>query len=82
MPIFEFRCLNCGKVFEKLFLSQDKDQDANLICPQCQGEALERVISRANSRITPGSSRNPKITSKACSSGNNCMTLEVPGYGD
>ena len=24
MPIFEFRCLECGSIFEKLFMSSDE----------------------------------------------------------
>lgn len=82
MPIFEFRCLKCGKLFEKLFLSGKDDCEVSLKCPDCQSEALERVISKANCKVMPGNSNGPKITHKSCSSGNDCMTLEVPGYGD
>lgn len=79
MPIFEFRCLECSNLFEKLFMNSDEEVD--LACPQCQSETLERVVSRTNYNIGVGPGGNkPKITTKSCGGGSNqCMTLDLPG---
>ena len=80
MPIFEFRCAECGKEFEKLFINSEEQVD--LACPECKGDALERVVSRTNYTIGVGPGGNqPKITSKSCGGADNqCMTLELPGH--
>ncbi|MBN2061960.1 MAG: zinc ribbon domain-containing protein [Deltaproteobacteria bacterium] len=78
MPIFEFRCLDCGTLFEKLFMNSD--EEIQLICPKCQSKSLERVVSRTNHAIGLSSASNhPKITSKSCGPSNECMTLDLPG---
>lgn len=78
MPIFEFRCLGCNHIFEKLFLN-DKDS-VHLECPECRSSSLERVVSRANYVMGPGPGGNkPKITEKTCSPGNSCMSIDIPG---
>ena len=80
MPIFEFRCAECGNEFEKLFMNSDEKVD--LVCPKCSCEALERVVSRTNYTIGDGPGANqPKITANTCGGGENqCMTLELPGH--
>ena len=79
MPIFEFRCLDCGDVFEKLFMNPDEQVD--MICPQCQSQALERVVSRTNYAMDVGQSgKQPKVTTKSCGPSNQCTTLELPGH--
>ena len=78
MPIFEFRCLECGSLFEKLFMNSDEKID--LVCPECQSQSLERVVSRTNHAISLSSgSKQPKITTKSCGPSNECMTLDLPG---
>ena len=42
MPIFEYRCLDCGKRFEKLVLKPATDKVA---CPKCGKRKLEQLIS-------------------------------------
>lgn len=43
MPIYEFSCLNCGKVFEKLVL---KDKEIyELRCPYCNSKNIKKLIS-------------------------------------
>lgn len=78
MPIFEFRCLECGNVFEKLFFNTD--EKANIACPGCQSRSFERVVSRSNYIINAGpGGKQPKITTQSCSPLNQCTTLEIPG---
>jgi putative FmdB family regulatory protein len=43
MPIYEFRCADCGHVFEELVLRSSDEQD--LACPKCHGHTVERVLS-------------------------------------
>ncbi|MCD6306627.1 MAG: zinc ribbon domain-containing protein [Deltaproteobacteria bacterium] len=78
MPIFEFRCTACGEVFEKLLMGSDVDAD--MTCPKCKCETIERVLSRTNYAMGVGpGGKQPKITSRSCGSGNQCMTLDLPG---
>ena len=34
MPIYEFRCLRCGRTFELLKLKKG-DEDVEMKCPEC-----------------------------------------------
>ena len=78
MPIFEFRCLECGHIFEKLFVGSNEEVD--LACPECKAQALERVVSRTSHVMGPGPGGNkPKITTKSCGAGNSCVTMDIPG---
>jgi putative FmdB family regulatory protein len=78
MPIFEFRCFECGEVSEKLFLGSD--EKVKMACPNCNSQTLERVVSRTNYAIGAGPGGNqPKITAKSCGPSNQCMTLDLPG---
>jgi putative FmdB family regulatory protein len=42
MPIYEFQCKECGKVFEKLVLSRTSEAPK---CPDCASALLERIYS-------------------------------------
>ena len=43
MPIYEYRCKECGKIHEKLRRVQDADRE--LECPECRSHEVERLIS-------------------------------------
>jgi putative FmdB family regulatory protein len=45
MPIYEYRCQQCGQRFEKLVLAVDREPKA-LACPACDSEDVQRLISR------------------------------------
>jgi putative FmdB family regulatory protein len=78
MPIFEFRCLECNNVFEKLFVNSDEEVDID--CPECHSRSFERVVSRARHVMGSGPGENqPKINEKSCAPGSNCVTLDLPG---
>jgi putative FmdB family regulatory protein len=78
MPIFEFRCLECSNIFEKIFLSSD--EKAEIECPECRSVSFERVVSKSSYIMGMGSGGSkPKITSKSCAPGNKCVTLDLPG---
>ena len=78
MPIFEFRCLECGHLFEKLCITSEVEVD--MACPECQCQSVDRVVSLTNYAmgVEPGGNQ-PKITTKSCGESNKCMTLDLPG---
>jgi putative FmdB family regulatory protein len=41
MPIFEYRCRDCGTQFEKLVLSSSD----GVVCERCESHQLERLLS-------------------------------------
>lgn len=52
MPIYEYKCENCGKKFEKLIYSDEKIE-----CPKCGSEKVKKLISLfMTSGISSGSS--------------------------
>lgn len=80
VPIYEFRCLKCNQLFEKLFLLGARQQ-ADMSCPHCGSETAERVMSQTNYSLSTGRAnvRKPSITTKSCSPGNSCTSFEIPG---
>ena len=51
MPIYEYRCDNCGHELEVL----QKVNEAPLVtCPECAAEALKKKISAAGFRLKGG----------------------------
>jgi len=44
MPIYEYRCENCGKISE--FLLIKTDDHAAIQCKRCQGKKMSRVLSK------------------------------------
>ena len=56
MPMYEYRCRDCGKKFEMLRRMQDAD--AGILCPDCESEEVERLLSAfAAGRCGSGSGR-------------------------
>jgi putative FmdB family regulatory protein len=43
MPIYEYRCDQCGRTFEKLRKMQDADREVQ--CPHCDAGEVERLLS-------------------------------------
>jgi putative FmdB family regulatory protein len=43
MPLYEYECRKCGKVFELLRRMSDADRD--LECPACHSKQVERQLS-------------------------------------
>ncbi len=48
MPIYEYQCKNCGEKSE--FLQKMSDEPA-LTCPNCQKNALTRLVSAAGFQL-------------------------------
>ncbi|MBN2061731.1 MAG: zinc ribbon domain-containing protein [Deltaproteobacteria bacterium] len=76
MPIFEFRCVKCGNIFEKLFMKSE--EEVEISCPECKSREFERVVSSSNYAMGPGGNKT-KVTAKSCGPSNQCMTFDIPG---
>lgn len=46
MPIYDFRCQQCGQEFSLTYKSLRSYEAATPACPHCQSTALSRVIKR------------------------------------
>ncbi len=44
MPIYEYQCLSCENEFQKLILKNEEEK--KLLCPECSGKNIKRLISR------------------------------------
>lgn len=49
MPIYEYRCNECGKVTSHLVLNRE---GFSPVCRHCGGKALQKLISRVNMRLS------------------------------
>lgn len=67
MPIFEFRCKDCGKVFEVLFKSSD--EKLKVTCPACKSAKSEKMLS-----VFSGKVEKPSMPAGPCSSCSNEFT--------
>lgn len=43
MPIYEYRCKDCGRVFEDLILKASDENDVK--CPSCGSHQTEKLMS-------------------------------------
>jgi putative FmdB family regulatory protein len=58
MPIYEYRCQQCSRVFEHLVRTASTEESAEPHCPECGSGALKRLFSLFASR----SDRPAKVT--------------------
>jgi len=52
MPIYEYACNGCEKTFQELILR--KEDEKNLLCPDCGSSNLKRLISRVTYHVSEG----------------------------
>jgi len=78
MPIYQYRCRECGEVSE--FLLPNLSVGRTLDCSTCGSHNLERLISAPallkNSTTTPGKTccgREERCESPQCSTGERCQ---------
>ncbi len=51
MPIYEYRCAECGHTFEEIQRFSDPDPEA---CPACDAGDVGRLVSRSNFQLKGG----------------------------
>lgn len=44
MPIYEYQCMSCEEQFQSLVMGNNDEE--NLLCPECGGGKLKKLISR------------------------------------
>jgi len=74
MPIYEYRCTECGKTFEEIVSSSAV---ASLPCPACESKKTEKLMSRIGG-IGMGKSGSNDF---ACGSGAPCPGASSCGAG-
>ena len=42
MPMYDYRCRECGHKFEELIFSWDEDKE--IVCPKCSAKELEQLM--------------------------------------
>jgi hypothetical protein len=58
----------------------DSNDEVRIACPECKSDSFERVVSRSSHVMGVGhGGKKQKMTTKSCSPGNQCMTLDLPG---
>jgi len=58
MPIYEYACKPCGKVFEELIIR--KADETEVRCPKCKSSSVSRLVSRpAPSKSAGGQTSSP-----------------------
>ncbi|MEG1980275.1 MAG: zinc ribbon domain-containing protein [Victivallaceae bacterium] len=71
MPIFEYKCENCGASFEKLL----KNRQEVVICPQCNSSKIAKANSTFAPKVASGCGRQdscPGAISGGCCHGGSC----------
>jgi len=48
MPIYEYRCQKCKKVFEKI--QRVAEGGSRLVCPHCGNKKVEKLVSGFSSK--------------------------------
>lgn len=67
MPIYEYQCQKCGKIFETYMRLSDKDED--LKCPVCGAEKPVKKVSAFSSCGNTGSSSTGSFSGSSCGGG-------------
>lgn len=69
MPIYEYQCSECGKIFEELILS--KSDLEGITCKACGSQRVEKVLSGSAVVMGPSATAAscPEFRSGACHGG-------------
>ena len=64
MPIYEYACQGCGKVFEELVIRRSDEADVK--CPRCGKHDVARQMSRPAASPTSSGGGGGGGSSRAC----------------
>ena len=64
MPLFEFKCRDCGTTFEKIVPSSTTE----VCCRKCESPNLEKLLSVFAVKTSSQSSHSPDFDSGPCAS--------------
>lgn len=70
MPIFEYICSQCEKIFEKFQMNAG---DAKVSCPHCGSEETKRILSAFSSSL-PGGKSDSSSSESGSTGGGSCST--------
>ena len=65
MPMYDFRCPDCGHEFEELVFGSRLPKQ----CPSCGGDGIERKVSTFATRTGRSGGGAPPISSGSCGGG-------------
>lgn len=65
MPIFEFKCHDCGYKFEELVPTSDSRRN----CPKCGSENTGKLMSTFAASVPGGGSAGTSYSAPSCGSG-------------
>jgi putative FmdB family regulatory protein len=57
MPLYEYKCENCGFRFEVLVLPQKYEKNETIKCPNCGSENVKQTLSTFTSYSSCGSGK-------------------------
>lgn len=81
MPIYEFKCRECGKQFEEIVL----DESEEVVCPHCSGKNAERLLSackfKTGGPIVQGSPSSSAVTSRGMGGCSSCSSSNCSSCG-
>lgn len=66
MPLYDYRCRECGEVFEVRATFSQKEQGLHPICPVCESGETQQVVT-APLIVRPGAGDGVDLASFACS---------------
>ena len=81
MPIYEFRCVQCGNIQE--LIQTSSSEEVEMKCDECQADTFERVLSAVSYAMgssSGGRDSSPSATTRTCAPGKSCTTLQLPGH--
>ena len=78
MPLFEFRCSDCGKKTEELVLAGDKARTPK--CPSCGSKRMARLLSTFAAQTSRPAGAKAFDPATACGGGA-CAMPDVCGAG-
>ncbi|MCU0610003.1 MAG: zinc ribbon domain-containing protein [Chitinispirillaceae bacterium] len=72
MPIYEYRCEKCAKIFEEIV---NGDRDKAIPCPTCGFEKTTKLMSRIGGISVNVSSSSCPSTGAPCSTAPRCSAM-------